>query len=156
MLVLAFVILSFSPIPLPSSRFFLLYSFYICLYPGLLSFHQWIQTNCNHSLQHKSNFTVSNNMLLELLGREINILLFVQDHNGKDFFWRNSFSVKDMQCTNRRTSKVTFKAFWFMLYSTAENFPLFLCSSMNEHCAATTFIGSVNNLRWNFCHSWTW
>ena len=107
MLVLAFVSLSFSPIPLPSSRFFLLYSFYICLYPGLLSFHQWIQTNCNHSLQHKSNFTVSNNMLLELLGREINIPLFVQDHNGKDFFWRNSFSVKDMQCTNRRTSKVT-------------------------------------------------
>ena len=72
----------------------------------------------------------------------------MQDYHGKDFFCGKSFSVKDMnQFTNLRTSNVIFKAFWFMLYSIVENFPFFLCSSMNEHCTAATCIGNINNFR---------
>ena len=80
------------------------------MYRCLLSFHQWIHTNRNHSLRYKSSFTVSSIMSLGLLDKEINKPLFMQNYNGKESLFslrKNNETMK--QFTDLKTSKVILK-----------------------------------------------
>lgn len=115
------------------------------MYPDLWSFHLSTKTNHNHSLGSKSSFTVSNNMLLELLSKEKNTPVFLQK-NMKQF-------------TDPRSSKVIFNAFCSgsitaSNYSVVENFPFFAIFNEWTWCTDTTFIGNINNLRWNIWFGW--